>query len=367
MPDDARPVPVRSMVAAIGLVLLTYLGYLFVRALHRPILWMLVALFFAVVLSPAVDWLEHRARLHRALATLLVFLVGVGVLVGLMYAFIRPLVDAANEFSDNFPQYVEEAKAGEGPVGGLVERFELDRRIEENQEGIESFVDGLGDQAVDVARAVFSTLFALVTILVLSFLMILEGPAILAAGLQVLPEHRRERVRQVAGDCSKAVSGYMFGNLIISLIAGVMTYAFLKIAGVPFAEVLALWVAFADLIPLVGATLGAIPAVLVALLDSTGAGVATLIFFVVYQQFENHVLQVTIMARTVAINPLMVLVSVLIGVELLGFLGALFAIPAAGMVQVIGRDLWDERQGRLKAEPTVGAEEVPVTEARGAV
>jgi hypothetical protein len=126
--------------------------------------------------------------------------------------------------------------------------------------------------------------------------------------------------------------------------------------------VLALWVAFADLIPLVGATLGAIPTILVALLHSTTAGIAMFAVFVAYQQFENHVLQVTIMSRTVRLNPLTVLVSVLAGVELFGILGALLAIPAAGVLQVILRDLYDHRRGGLKPEPTVGQDEVPVSQ-----
>jgi predicted PurR-regulated permease PerM len=124
--------------------------------------------------------------------------------------------------------------------------------------------------------------------------------------------------------------------------------------------VLALWVGFADLIPLVGATLGAVPTALVAFLHSGPAGIATVIFFIVYQQFENHVLQVTIMARTVALNPLLVLVSVLVGVELLGIFGALLAIPVGGMLQVIVRDLYDHRGG-LKKEPTVGTDESSIT------
>jgi predicted PurR-regulated permease PerM len=168
-------------------------------------------------------------------------------------------------------------------------------------------------------------------------------------------------VATVARDSARAVSGYMAGNLLISIIAGVLTFLFLFFAKVPFRGVLALWVAFADLIPLVGATLGAVPTVLVAFLDSVPKGVATVIFFVLYQQFENHVLQVSIMSRTVDLNPLLVLISVLVGVELFGILGALLAIPAGGVIQVVARDLWDVHQGRLKHVPTVGADEVPVT------
>ena len=112
-----------------------------------------------------------------------------------------------------------------------------------------------------------------------------------------------------------------------------------------------------------GATLGAVPAVFVAFLHSPLAGFLTIGFFVAYQQFENHVLQVTIMSRTVDLNPLAVLISVLTGVELFGLLGALLAIPVAGVIQVIVRDIYDERRGRLKPEPTLGTDEVPMSRA----
>ncbi len=152
----------------------------------------------------------------------------------------------------------------------------------------------------------------------------------------------------------------MAGNLLISVIAGASAYTYLRISGVPYPEVLALWVAFADLIPLVGATLGAVPTIAFAFLHSYTAGIVGVIFFVAYQQFENHVLQVSIMSRTVNVNPLTVLLSVLVGVEAFGLLGALLAIPAAGVLQVVVRDLWDGPRGRLKDVPTVGEDETPV-------
>jgi predicted PurR-regulated permease PerM len=192
--------------------------------------------------------------------------------------------------------------------------------------------------------------------------MLMRGPELCQGALSLISLKHRERVRLVATDAAKAVSGYMLGNVLISIIAGVCTYIFLRIVGVPYAEVLALWVAFADLIPLVGATLGAIPTIGLAFLHSTPAGIATVIFYVLYQQFENHVLQVTIMSRTVDVNPLAVLVSVLVGVELFGFLGALLAIPVAGIIHVVVRNVYDEHTGRFKAEPTIGPDETPVSE-----
>jgi len=358
-----RPVPWRTIWATIFSVLVTAAALTVLQHISRIVTWLAVALFFAVILSPSVDFLVNRLRFKRALAILLVFLVGLGLFSAMMYAFIRPLVDQAQEVSDKFPQYLEDARTGEGPVGRLVKRYELDRRYEENRERIEENLEGLGSNSLGILRGVGNAVAAGLTIFVLAFLMILEGPRMLDGGLRALSPPRRERVRKVASDCAKAVTGYMAGNLLISVIAGTASFVFLFIVGVPFRGVLALWVAFADLIPLVGATLGAIPAVGVAFLHSVPAGIATLVFFIAYQQFENHVLQVTIMSRTVDLNPLVVLVSVLIGVEMFGILGALLAIPTAGVIQVIARDIWDERTGRFKEEPTVGAEEIPVSQA----
>jgi predicted PurR-regulated permease PerM len=196
---------------------------------------------------------------------------------------------------------------------------------------------------------------------VLSFLMLLEAPIIIGAFLSLLSPDHAVQVRRIGQDAARAVTGYMAGNLVISVIAGLVTWIFLTIVGVPFAGVLGLWVAFADLLPLVGATLGAIPTIFIAFLTSTGAGIAVVVMYIVYQQVENHVLQPVVMSRTVNLNPLGVLLSVLVGVELAGFVGALLAIPAAGAIQVVVRDLWDERQQRLKAVPTVGVDETPIT------
>ena len=361
-PDPDRPVPWRTILAVVLVVALSYGAFLLLRELTRVIAWLIVAGFFTIVLAPAVDLVVRRFRLRRGLATAIVFVTGLGLIVGMLYAFIRPVVDQVSVFVEDLPTIVDDAQEGRGAIGDLVDRYNLDEYLEENQDRIREAVSGAGTPALGVVRSVFSGLLAFVTILVLTVLMLLRGPELCQGALSLVSPRHRDRVRLVASDAARAVSGYMLGNLLISVIAGLATYGFLRIAGVPYAEVLALWVAFADLIPLVGATLGAIPTVGLAFLHSTPAGIAALIFYVVYQQFENHVLQVTIMSRTVNVTPLAVLVSVLVGVELFGFVGALLAIPIAGVIQVVVRNVYDERRGRMKPEPTIGAEEIPVSE-----
>ena len=362
---EERPVPVKTILVAIGLVLACLAGIYLLFLLSHILTLLAIAAFFAVVLTPPVEWVRRRVRISKGLATGVVFLALIALVVGILYSLIRPLVDETQQFIDDFPQYVAEAREGRGPVGKLVKRYDLDRRIEENRDRVNDALRNSTDTAVRVAQRIFAGLVSFLTVLVLAVLMILYGPDLLSSGLGILSPPKRARVRAVAVDCGRAITGYVMGNLLISVVAGTVTFIALWIFGVPFRGVLALFVAFTDLIPLVGATLGAIPTIFVAFLHSTTAGIGMLVVYIVYQQFENHVLQVAVMSKTVHINQLVVLVSVLIGVELLGMLGALLAIPVAGVLQVIVRDLWDHRRGRPKEEPTIGEDEIPVSQVVG--
>ncbi|MFN0144099.1 MAG: AI-2E family transporter [Mycobacterium sp.] len=360
-----QPVPFRTILAAIGLVLLTG-GLLWVlQHTTRVITWVLVAGFFAIVLTPLVDLLARKAKMRRGSAAALVFLAMIGLLAALLYSFIRPIVDQTTEFVDQFPTYVDQAKAGEGTVGKIVQRYKLDEWVEKNQARLRDSVNELGTSALTIARSVFNTIAATLTIAVLTFLLVLEAPARLRGLVAMLSPAHQQRATRLARDCARAVTGYVAGNLTISVIAGLCSYAFLAVIGVEFASVLALWVGFADLIPLIGATLGAIPAVGVAFLHSVPAGIATIIFYVIYQQFENQVLQVTIMARTVALSPLAVLVSVLIGVELFGLFGALLAIPFAGVIKVLATEVIRVRRPDLAAAAIAAMAELDHGRAEG--
>ena len=205
----------------------------------------------------------------------------------------------------------------------------------------------------------------IVTIFVLAYLMVLEAPKVIDGFLALFEPRRAERIRRVGTDCAKTVTGYLTGNLLISVICGVLTYVVLKILGVPFAGLIALFVGIADLIPLVGATLGAVIAILAGFVESVTAGIVLIIFFVAYQQLENHLLQPVIFSRTVKLNALTVLIAILIAVELAGILGALLAIPIAGMLQIVARDLWAGRRGGPKPQPAVGQDETSVDRGGG--
>ena len=354
-------VPVRTILATIGLVRATAVALLLLYEVQHVLVWIVVALFFTVALYPVTAWVERRiTRGHRTPATILVFLVLVLVLAGLVTAFAVPLATEGGTFATQLPQMVTDARSGRGTVGRLLERTHALAYVQSHQSQIAGYASGLTGSAKDVLGGVASGLAGVVTVFVLAVLMVLEGPKVVSGLLGLVDDpHSRERLRAVSADCAKSITGYISGNLLISIVCGVLTYVTLKIMGVPFAGLIALFVGLADLIPLVGATVGAIAALVAAAIHSIPALVVVAIFVVLYQQLENHVLQPVILSRTVKLNPLAVLVAILVGAELAGILGALLAIPVAGIVQVVVRDLWSHRHGRPKAVPTVGEEERP--------
>jgi predicted PurR-regulated permease PerM len=354
-------VPVRTILATIGLVLAAALALYLVVETRRVLSWMVVAAFFAAALYPTAAWVQRQVLgdRWRALATFVVFLVVFLGLGGLVTAFAIPLVREGTKFAEQLPELIDEARAGQGPVGRLLERTHALEWVENNQDRIDSFVNGLTAPAAGVLRGVATGIAGAVTIFVLAYLMVLEGPKVVDGAIRVFPPATGARIRRVGADCARTVTGYISGNLLISVVCGGLTYVVLLILGIPFAGLIALFVGLADLVPLVGATIGGAVAVIAGFLHSTTAGIVVLVFFVLYQQLENHVLQPLIFARTVKLNPLTVIVAILLGVELLGVLGALLAIPTAGMIQVILRDVWDHHRGRLKDEPTVGQERWP--------
>ena len=362
MGRDRSPVPVRTILTVIGLVLVTALVLYVAWAAQRVLIWIVIAAFFAVALYPLVGWVERRVlrgRL-RSLATLLVFLLIFLALAGIVAVFVLPLAREGTRFATQLPDQIDQARSGRGPVGELLQRTNALQYAREHEDRVRAFATGLTTPAAGVLRGIATGVAGTVTIFVLAYLMVLEGPKVVDGTLSLFEPDTATRIRQVGSDCAKSITGYISGNLLISLICGLLTYAVLKVTGVPFAGLIALFVAIADLIPLVGATLGAVVAAVAGFVHSVPAGIAVVVFFVVYQQVENHLLQPLIFARTVKLNPLTVLVAILVAVELAGILGALLAIPIASMIQVVARDVWDHRRGRPKEDPTVGEDRRPV-------
>ena len=337
MPAEERIIRIRptTVLAVLGLTF-GFLLLLYVTWISRQVLtWIIVAIFLTLALNPAVEAFERRG-LRRGIATALTSLLALGVMVAAGSLFIPTLVNEATGFADELPEYVNDVSEGRGPLGELVERYEIDERVRDAvQGGDASSVLGLSDTALAITQSVITFIVAVVTIAFMTFFMLLEGPRWMERFYGLLPESSRETWRGIGRDIYGTVGGYVTGNLLISVIAGVSSTIVLLILDVPYAVALGLLVAILDLIPLAGATLAAIIVTTVAFLTSIPAGIIVLAFMIVYQQVENHLLQPLVYSRTVQLSPLAILIAVLIGAKIAGILGALAAIPVAGTIQVL--------------------------------
>ncbi|HXV33878.1 MAG TPA: AI-2E family transporter [Gaiellaceae bacterium] len=342
----------RAILVVLGIILAaTAIIALFFLAWH-VITWILVALFLTLALNPAVEFFQERG-LRRSLASLLVFLMALIAFAGLGALLIPPLVDQIVEFIDAVPGFVDELTAGRGPLGFLQDEYQIVDRIEEAiEEQGAGGVLGVTNVGIAVARGVISFVVGVVTIAFLTIFMLLEGPKLLARFEDSLPENARPRWHRVSRDIYRTVGGYVGGNLLISLIAGIGAAIVLLAVGSSYAVALAVVVALLDLIPLAGATLAAIIVSTVTWIELGWVkALIVIIFFVLYQQLENHILQPVIYGRTVQLSPLTVLIAILIGAELIGILGALAAIPVAGIVQAVVREVVRWRRESIVATP----------------
>jgi predicted PurR-regulated permease PerM len=327
----------RTVLAVIGIVLAVAAVLTVVWISRQVLTWIVVAIFLTLALNPAVEFFQRQGLARRGLATGVTLLLVLGAIAALGSLFIPTLVSEARGFADALPGYVNDVSEGRGPLGRLAERYDLEQKVRDAVAGGGGVarVLGLSGTAIAVTKGVLTFVVAVVTIIFLTFFMLLEGPAWMDRFYALLPERSRDKWRGIGRDIYLTVGGYVTGNLLISVIAGISSTIVLLIMGVPYAVALGVLVAILDLIPLAGATLAAIIVSTVAFIDGIPEGIVVLIFFIVYQQIENHLLQPLVYSRTVRLSPLAILISVLIGAKLAGILGALAAIPVAGTIQVL--------------------------------
>jgi len=354
-------VPWRTIIASVGVVVVTYGLLLLLLAAVRIITWVAIAGFMAVVLAPLVSRLDRRLGGRRSLATAVVVIGTLLVSALVITLFVLPVRTQLVNIITDLPGTVHQAADGRGPVGHIVQRLHVENYIKNNEDNLARAADRLSGSSFQIAQTVLSAAFAFVTITLLTFFFLSQSAAVARPAKGLLPHRRRASAERIAADAAAAVSGYVIGNFIISAIAGVAAFVCLFALGIPSPVVLALWVAFADLIPLVGATLCAAVCVIAAYLHSPTAGIITIIFFVVYQQIENGVLYPWVMARKVNINPLVILLSVLLAVEVFGIVGALLAVPVSGALQVVITAVRQEYQREQLVLPDNFAEGVDLS------
>jgi predicted PurR-regulated permease PerM len=343
-----RGVPLATILVTVGVVVLTYLAGKLAYRIRDVLLMIAVAGFVSLILNPLVVALRRWGIRRRGAAVALVVTWLVVVFAALLTAFGYPLARGVTHFSQGLPTYVQAAEHGRGWIGHLVTRFHLQAWVDRNAPRLRSLGTSLAKPALTAGKGAASLLATLGTIFALIVLFLIEGPRMRQGLLNLMPPERAAYYTRVAREINQSATGYALGNLLTSLIAGVVIFVTLSLLRVPFPLLWALWVALVDFLPMVGGALAGIPTVLFALAHSLTAGIVTLVAFLVYQQIENHVLNPVVMSRTANVNPLLVLLSLLVGTSIGdwvgGFFGsfvaALLAIPFAGALQVITRELW---------------------------
>jgi predicted PurR-regulated permease PerM len=339
-----------TILAVLGIAIAVALLLEVVWIARQVLVWILIAIFLALALNPAVDWFQRHGIKRRGLATGVTFILVLAGIAALGALFVPTLVDEVNGFVKALPGYVDDITHRRGRLGFLESKYHVTERVRNAVEsGGASGVLGLTGTALAITRGIITAIVATVTIIFMTFFMLLEGPIWMERIYALLPAKSRDRWRDIGHQIYRTVGGYVTGNLFISIIAGSASTLVLLLLGVPYAVALGLLVGILDLIPLAGATIAAIIVVTVGVLHTLVAGIILAVFFVVYQQVENHLIQPVVYSRTVQLSPLAVLISVLIGAELAGVLGALAAIPIAGTIQVLLRAWLEQRRKHPRA------------------
>jgi predicted PurR-regulated permease PerM len=354
--DGALPSVVqvlRITLTVVAVVITLYVIYL----LRTPISWLVIAAFLATALAGPVGVVSRFLPRGAAIATVYLGLVLFPAL--LIALLVPPLVNAADNLADNLPQYardLQEFVQDNPTLRDLEAEFDITGRLQEQAAELPGRVGDAAGVLSDIGLGLVNSLFALLNIIILSIFMVSGGPRWLAAFAGRQPPHRAEAIRRLAARVSAAVSGYVAGALTQATIAGVSSWLVLTILDVPAAPALAVIIFLLDLVPLVGATIGAvIVGVVTVFVDFPLTTIIWTIWAIIYQQVENNVIQPRIQSRAVQVAPFVVLVSVLCGSTLFGVLGALLAIPFAATLQIVVREYLRYRDAERALSPPTAA------------
>jgi len=331
-------VDTRTIARILVVVVVVGLGLSFIKATQSVFTLLIISAFLAMALNPPVTYLSSKITGgSRGLATGIAYsavIFGIGLF---LWTVIPPLVDQSREFFNELPSYIDDFAAGDGTIA----QFVRDNHLDQEAKG---YVDSIANSSTlgDNSSKVFSgigkvgaSIVSVLTVLVLTFFMLIEGPSWLDKIWEAQPQGKREHRKELGKKMYNVVTGYVNGQLLVALIAAIVSLIAMLAVGVPLPLPLAGLVGFFGLIPLVGATLGATAVILVALFQSVSTAIIMLIFFVIYQQIENNAIQPIIQSRTLEVSPLLIFVAVLFGISIAGLLGAFIAIPAAAVVRIL--------------------------------
>ena len=332
-----------GFLGALGVFLAWFLTQALVHA-RGVIILIVVSLFLAIGLNPVVEWLMSHG-LRRGLAIALVFFAVIGAFVGFGFAVVPPAAEQSNAFVKELPTYLDDLRKN-----GTVRQFDEDYGVIQRAKDYVTTGD-LGQRVfgglVGVGRVVLNAAFGALSVLIMTLYFLAALPSMKRQGYRLVPASRRERVQLLTDEILTRIGGFVSGAFTVAFVAGITSYAFLLITGMPYALALAVFVALLDLIPLVGATIAAVAVSAIGFTESAAVGVACVIFYVAYQQFENYVVYPRVMRRAVDVPAPVTVVAVLLGGALLGIVGALLAIPTAAALLLVVRQVAIPRMDRV--------------------
>jgi predicted PurR-regulated permease PerM len=331
---------IRTILRTVLVVVAVVLTLVLIYILRKPLTWIFIAGFIAIALSGPITFLERWMK--RGLAVAAVYIALILTPFALIALLVPPIVTQANNLVQNLPEYAQKVTDfvnNNDQLRRLQEDYDITGKIEEQAQKLPSKLGDAAGVLSDIGLGIVNSIFAAVTIIVLSLFMVGSGRRFLDAWARSQGPEREAWMHNLFGRISNAIGNYVAGALLQATVAGLTSWIMLMILGVDYALPLAVIVFLLDLVPLVGATLGAIIVGIVTVFsDFPIDTIIWAIYAIVYQQVENNIIQPRIQARAVEVEPLVVLVSVLFGSTLFGVLGALLAIPVAASIQITIRE-----------------------------
>jgi predicted PurR-regulated permease PerM len=342
----------RTVVRVLVMVVLTIIGLGILNKISHALILIFIALFLSLALNAPVHWIaQHlpgKRRGSRSLATSVSFLIVVVVLAGFIALVVPPAIRQVASFVKAVPNFVEDLQDQDSAIGKFIRDNNLEDATDSLSDDLSSVIKNSGDTAVTTVSTVGGAIVSTLTVLVLTFMMLVEGPRWVNYGKRFLAQDKHDRVTQVIGDMYKVIRGYVNGQVTLAFIAAIMLLPPMLILHVPYAGALAAIVFICGLFPMIGHYVGATLVTLVALIESPVSAVLILAYYVLYQQIENYVVQPRVQANATNMSPLIVFASVIIGINLGGILGGIVAIPVAGCIRVLVIDYLQNR-GKIPA------------------
>lgn len=347
-------VSVKTVLQVVLVVLAVVIALAAIQKASGALTLIFVSVFLALGLNAPVQWLANRLpgkkRGSRVLATGLSFIVILLILAGFVASIVPPLVKQTGNFIDDVPRLVEDVRDQNSGLGQFIRKHNLEDQVEKFSGQLSSRLDKLANSVVGTFSKITSSIFTVVTVLVLIFMMLIEGPRWLNVFKRFLPKHKHEHAEEIAERMYKVIKGYVDMQILLAAMAAVFVFLPLIILDVSYPVALMVVVFICGLIPMVGHTIGAILVSLIALIQSPTAAIIIFLYYVIYQQIENYVIQPRLQANATNMSPLLVFSSLIIGISIAGLLGGLVAIPIAGCIRILVLDYVNRRNLMEPAE-----------------